>query len=233
MTRFFGGMGGKGSSSRFGSNQGEKKVDSLALAKEMLAARSKGGKKSTEMSSEERYQKLMAQKMESHKQQLMQQKKYAHKLPGTAPDNQEMSKSTKMALEIIAERMAKKEMKKKKPDGIEIKPTHIGGMYSGYIDAKGNVWNAQQQKVLKIDPKTGDIKTNGLFGRTIGKFDPKSGTSFFKIQKQLEAFAVKNGNGANNIWGQKTGDKPATTNIYGSNGWSGGGNDGGNNNGWW
>lgn len=234
MTRFFGGMGGGGAGSRFGSGKDKKNAGS-SLERALAGKNKTGGKTNTEMSAEERYQKLISQKMEAHKQQLMSQKKQSnHNLPGTKPMDGEMSKSTQAAMEIIAAKMAKREAKRKKSaDPIKIVPTAIGGLYGGFIDAKGNVWNAYNQKVLTIDKKTGAMKTTGLFGRKIGTYDPKSSFSLHKIQKQLEAFAIKNGAGVNNIWGQQTGAKPASdpNSIYGSSSWGSSGDDG--KKGWW
>lgn len=234
MTRFFGGMGGSGAGSRFGGSKDKKAMTNLEKA---MALRKDGNsnKKTSEMTGEERYKKLISDKMEAHKSRLMQQKKFSHNLPGTKPMDQEISKGAQMAMELVAAKMAKREMKKKKgADPIEIKPTPIGGMYTGFIDAKGNVWNNQNKKVLTIDKKTGAIKTTGMFGRKIGKFDPKSSFCFYKIQKELEKFALKHGSGANNIWGQQAGSKPASDpgSIYGSSpGW--GSSDDGGNKGWW
>lgn len=232
MARFYGGMGGSGAGSRFGGSKEQKKSASSSLEKALANKRDPNAKKTSEMTTEERYKKLISDKMEAHKDRLMQQKKYSHNLPGTKPMDQEISKGAQLAMELVAAKMAKREMKKKKPiDPIQITPTPIGGMYSGFIDAKGNVWNAQNKKVLTIDKKNGAIKTTGLFGRKIGTFDPKSHFSFYKIQKELEKYALKHGAGANNIWGQQSGAKPASdpTSIYGS---SGGSDDGGNK-GWW
>lgn len=237
MTRFFGGMGGGGAGSRFGSGKDKDKKNASSLERALAGKKGPGDKKTSEMSAEERYQKLISQKMEKHKQQLMMQKKHSnHNLPGTKQMDGEMSKSTQAALEIMAARMAKREMKKKKgAEPIKITPTAIGGLYTGFIDAKGNVWNAQNKKVLTIDTKTGAIKTTGLFARKIGTYDPKSNFCFYKIQKQLEAYALKHGAGANNIWGQQSGAKPASdpNSIYGSSSWGSSGGDDGGNKGWW
>lgn len=241
MTRFFGGMGGAGAGSRFGKSGSDSKKPMSSFEKTMAANRKEksGGQKNPgKMSAEERYQKLIAEKMESQKQRLMQQKKHSHhNLPGTKAMDGEMSKSTQIAMELMAARMAKREMKKKKgAEPFEIKPMTIGGMYSGFIDAKGNVWNNLNQKVLTIDRKNGDMKTTGLFGRKIGKYDPKSNFCFHKIQKQLEKYALKHGAGVNNIWGQQDGARSSSdpSSIYGNSGniWGSGGDDGGNK-GWW
>lgn len=237
MARFYGGMGGSGAGSRFGAKDGKKGSASSSLEKAMAGKRDPNAKKTSEMTAEERYKKLMTEKMESHKANLMQQKKFSHSLPGTKPMDKELSKSAQLAMELMAAKMAKREMKKKKgAEPVVIKPVAIGGLYSGHIDAKGNVWNNLNKKVLTIDKKTGAIKTTGLFGRKIGKYDPKSNFCLYKIQKELEKFALKHGAGANNIWGQQAGAKPASdpSSIYGnSGGWGGGGGDDGGNKGWW
>lgn len=238
MTRFYGGLGGSGSGSRFGgSSSREGGSSSSSLEKAMAAKNNKKVKSASSMSADERYQALIKQKMESHKAKLMQTKSSSgFQLPGTKPADKEMSKSAQLAMELIAAKMAKRDLKKAKPaEKIIIKPQGIGGLYGGWIDAKGNVWDAHRKKVLKIDIKTGDIKTTGMFGRKIGKYDPKSHTGLYKIQQQLEKHALKTGNGASNIWGQQAGAKPASdpNSIYGNSGGWGGGSDDGGNKGWW
>ncbi|MCH2546042.1 MAG: hypothetical protein MK052_00315 [Alphaproteobacteria bacterium] len=242
MSRFYGGMGGSGAGSRFGGNSDSRKSGSSAstsLEKAMAAKKNQGAKKMSEMTPDERYQKLMSDKMAAHKDRMMTQKKFSHNLPGTTPTDHEPSKGAQLAMELIAAKMAQRENKmiegKKVP---EIKPTQIGGVYGGHIDKKGNVWNTQNKKVLTICKKSGAIKTTGLLGRKIGKYDPKSHACMYKIQKQLEAYAIKNGAGATNIWGQKAGAKPAANpgSIYGTSAWTTDDSSGGNNGdfkGWW
>lgn len=238
MAQFFGGLGGKGSGgSRFGGGtsgtRGGKKTDikktSLEQAMEMCEGRKP--KKPGEMSADERYKQLMKNKMEEAKTRLMSDKKMnAFHLPGTNGKPKEFSKSVQLALEVMAQRQAKKEMKKQKQkeSGVEIKATSIGGMYGGWLDSKGRVTNGRGEVLLKIDKKTGDIVTTGFFGRKVGKYDPKSPYCFFKIQKYIEADAAKKEKAANalieaqnkansggNIWGTDNDDN------------------GGNFNGWW
>lgn len=229
MARFFGGMGGSGSGSRFGGGKKDNKNSGSSLERALASKKSPGVKKASEMTGEERYQALMKEKMNASKDKLMQTKKFSHQMPGVAPMEKEMSKSTQMALEIMAAKMAKREMKKKKPiEDIEIKATFIGGAYSGYIDAKGRVYGAGNKQVLQIDKKTGDIKTVGFFGRKIGKYDPKSNYCFNKIQKQLEKHAVKNGYGNTNVWGASDNKPQDTGNIWGTSN-----NDDKGGTGWW
>lgn len=233
MAKFFGGMGGGGAGSRFNKpKQGMEAGGSLERA--LAAKKGMESKKLGQMSAEERYQKLISDKMEAQKSRLMQAKKFSHQIPGVAPMEKEMSKSTQAALELMAQKMAKREMRKKeKPKDLVISPTPIGGMYPGYIDAKGRVWGAGNKQVLQIDLKTGYIKTLGFFGRKVGKFDPKSNFCFHKIQKHLEKHAIKSGYAPEtSVWGAK--EKPADpSSIYGSNGWGGGNNNNNGGTGWW
>lgn len=233
MTRFFGGMGGSGAGGRF--NQGKKGVDaSNSLDRALAAKQGYKAKKTGDMTAEERYQKLISDKMNAQKSQLMQKKKSCHQMPGVAPMEKEMSKSTQAALELIAQKMAKREMKKKeKPKELVITPTPIGGMYPGFIDAKGRIFGAGNKQILQIDLKTGRIKSMGFFGRNVGKFDPKSNFCFHKIQKHLEKHAIKMGYAEEtSVWGVK--EKPADpTSIYGSSGGWGGSDDNKGGSGWW
>jgi hypothetical protein len=215
MSRFFGGYGGGGGGSRGGSGGDSNGT----FGKSLAANKSKSLKSGADASPEDQYQKLIAQKMESHKQQIMKQKKYGHTLKN-ADANVTMSKGAMHAMEIMAAKMAKREMKKKKPiEAFEIKPMYLGGVYGGRIDAQGNVWSAQNKKVLVIDKKTGAMKTAGFFAKNIGKFDPKSHACFLKIEKQMEAHALKNGGGGGSIWGSGGGASGGGGNIHESKGW--------------
>lgn len=231
MTRFFGGMGGAGAGSRFGN--GKKSSNAGSSLDRAMAGKQGGIKKASDMSADERYQALIKDKLNAQKSELMQSKKYNHQLPGTSSQPKEMSKSTQAALELMAQKMAKREMKGlKKPKALDIKPTHIGGAYGGFIDAKGRVWGPGNKQILKIDLKSGDMKTMGFFGRKIGKYDPKSQFCFNKIQKVLEKQAVKDGYGNNNIWGgNSSSGGSSSSDIYGSGGWGGSKDDKGS--GWW
>lgn len=215
MTRFFGGMGGSGTGSRFNNGKSGSSNGGSSLDRAMAG---KGGvKKASDMTPEERYQSLIQEKLSAQKSELVKTKKYGHQIPGTSSQPKEMSKSTQAALELMAQKMAKREMKAlKKPKTIEVKPTHVGGMYGGFIDAKGRVWGAGNKQVLQIDLKSGDMKTTGFFGRKIGKYDPKSQFCFNKIQKVLEKQAVKDGYGINDVWGSGGGSSSGSGGIWGT-----------------
>lgn len=214
MSRFFGGYGGGGGSSR-GAGGGDGKSKNAGLS---LAAHKTKGLSKKEASPEDRYQQLIAEKMNAHKQSVMKQKKYSHNLKN-ADANTQISKGAMQAMEIMAAKMAKRELKKKKgAEPVELKPMTLFGTYGGRIDGNGNVWNTQNKKVLTIDKKTGIMKTTGLFAKKIGKFDPKSHSTFLKIEKQMEAFAMKNGGAGGSIWGTTGGGGGGT--IHDSNkGW--------------
>lgn len=229
MARFFGGLGGgKSSGSRNGSG-GDKgsgitsksSLERAMAAKNAAEARKNGGKTGGKATAEERYQALMQAKMESNKKQLMAGGRTNKSLVGGKEVNKEMSKTTQATIDLMAEKMAKSQMKKAKKKGgaVTVKPMAIGGQAGGWIDAKGKVTNAWGMQVLQIDLKTGKILTGGFFGRSIGKFDPKSTYCFYKMQKKIEEFNMKKGLGATNMWGQKAGAQPAANpaaSLYGS-----------------
>lgn len=243
MSRFFGGFGGAGSGgNRFGGGSSGSKPDARSALDRAIASKDRMQslkKKGTE-SNDERYQKLVQEKMEKQKSMLMADKKMnsAFHLPGTKMEEKEVSKSTQMALEMMAAKMAKKELKSKKKseDGLIIKPTHIG--YHGYLDKKGKIYNNEGKTMMKIDKQTGAITTTGMFAKKIGTYDPDSSYCLFKIGKQLEKEAQKRGKGANpsSIYGTTSSDDSASGSIWGTPGagsiW-GTTDDDDKGNGWW
>lgn len=203
-----------------------------------MAGKKGAGKKMSEMSADERYQALVKKKLEQQKASLMMEKKtFSHQLPGTQPQQRELSKSTQEALEKIAERRAKKEMKMFGKDAGSddlVKPMNLFGMNPGYIDKKGRICASGGDQILQIDKKTGQIKTLGFLGRSIGKFDPKSISCMNKIHKYLANHAEKKKKNQQsfNPWGGATQQKDVWGNpIKPFNPW--GGSDDNNNNGWW
>lgn len=231
MARFFGGLGGKGSGGdRFGGTRNPNGTGSVSGSQSSLerAMASKDFMKNAKsnkgtQSNEARYQELVQKKMENAKKQLMADKKFntGNMLPGTKPVEKEMSKSTQIAMELIAQKMAKKEMKgleSKQP--LTIKPMHITGMYPGFIDAKGRVYNRTGQIIMKINMENGAVMTMGLFGKKLCKFDPKSSSCFFKMSKELEKDYYKrnkdSGAGFNIHSSGGHGDTTGGVSIYGT-----------------
>lgn len=232
MGRFFGGLGGGISSGKFGGNKSTISNTANSADKIIAAKNAMAEKKIGELSSEERYKKMVDKKLNEHKERLMSQQKMNNiKLPGTRSEVKEMSKSTMEAMKKILEKQAKKQ--EKAISNVTVKPQGIGGAYGGYIDAKGRITNSFGQQVMQIDLKTGDIKTTGLLGRKIGKYNPKSGSCFTKISKQLQNFAIKNGQAGNNIWGAPN-SPTQSGGIYGNSGniWGNSDNNGGGGLGW-
>lgn len=108
-------------------------------------------------------------------------------------DEKNSSSAATMAARMMAQKMATRVAAKKKGavNLQDFKGMYLMGMHPGHIDKKGRVYGAGNQLILKIDLKTGDIKTTGLFGRKIGKFNPKSHTAMNVIYRELEKQAIK------------------------------------------
>ena len=205
MARFFNPLTNKGNNvNKPGSGAGKISGSQSSLERAMASKDFMKNQKNKngQQSNEARYQELVQKKLENAKKQLMSDKKFkaGNMLPGTETVEKEMSKSTQIAMELIAQKMAKKEMKgieSKQP--LTLKPMHITGMYPGFIDAKGRVYNKTGQIVMKINTETGAVVTQGLFGKKLCKFDPKSSICFFKMAKELERDWLKRNKGQSAI----------------------------------
>src|SRR5690606_17796723 len=104
----------------------------------LMQARTNGRVK-IEESAQDRYKKLMAQKMAEYNDPLKRSASKSNKfqLPGAKADDKpkELSKSARQMLELIAMKKARKEAKKLAAM-TGVKPGYING---GSIDKKGNV----------------------------------------------------------------------------------------------
>lgn len=268
MTRFFGGYGsggggygrkpgasggrsGSSSSSSAGGKSSETKKSSLSRAMEgrkRYEELKSGGRHNPAQNNEDRYKKILEEKLQAQKAALMTEKKHqAGMKPGSKAPEREMSKSTQMALEMMAERAAKKEMKKQgmKEDDkpVEIKSAYFGGMNPGQLDRKGNLRNAEGKILMKIDPETGEMRTQGVFGRKIGVYDPKSMSCQHKISKLLAEDAAQKAKAKQNTGGSiystfnESDNKSSSGNIWGSSDassfWGNKSDDDNKGGGWW
>lgn len=230
MGKFFAGIlggkggNGKGGGSGTGSSSSSSSLERALASKNAAENMKKNGGK---VSAQDRYEQILQGKIEANKAALLSgANRSNHTLVGKAKASQEQSKTTKLTMELLAQKMAKNQMKKmkQKANAIEVKPAALGGAYGGFIDKKGRVTNSYGQQVLQIDLKTGKIKTVGGWfgGATIGTYDPNSSYCFFKMQKKIEEFNIKKGLGTTNIWGAKS-EAPGSAassnpwSIYGSN----------------
>lgn len=212
MARVFGGFSGGGGNKGLG---GSGKKDARSSADRMMMTGKQAANKG-KMSADEQYQALMQKKMESAKKNLMAEKKYGFQPPGTKQvEKKELSKGAMQAMQMMAERMAKNEMKmmekKKKKSEIEIIPGYVGGMNGGFLDKKGGIWR-NNEKLLQVDIKTGALKTGGWFGRKIGKYAQNSPGFNNKVANyiaQVEAKRAKEAeqkNSGGSIWGPSSDD---------------------------
>lgn len=128
----------------------------------------KGGK--LPFTSADRYKRILAKKLAEHQKKASVFNAYsAFSLPGTKSTAAHMSKSARRALEEISKRNALKEEKAMR-QMVVIKPREYGGF--GRIDAKGRVFDQANNIALRVDAKTGMLKTPGGF--SVGKYRPKS-----------------------------------------------------------
>jgi hypothetical protein len=173
MRGFFGGAGGKNGGKKTTIRAGD-------IAKQSLL---KGGKGKT-MSQDELFEEVLKQKMEAKKKELgYGGGKFG--LPGTDPNQQKQpSKAAMMAIQKIAEKQAKKEMKRKAQE-IELKPrflmTNNGG---GQIDKTGKVRDSSGRVIFTIDSKTGKVKN--AWGLPVGRYDPNDSGSIYQLQLLIQ-----------------------------------------------
>lgn len=126
----------------------------------------KGGK--LPMSTQDRYKRILKKKLEESREKASASKPL-FQLPGTAPMQRKMSKRAEQALKEIAARKAAKEEQELRRSVI-VQPRHFSD--AGRIDAKGNAYDLGNNLTLKVDLKTGTIKTST--GWTVGKYKAKN-----------------------------------------------------------
>jgi hypothetical protein len=119
------------------------------------------------ISNEERYKRILKKRLEENHSKAASQKS-TFQLPGTKPVERKMSKKAEQALSQIAQRKAAKEEKALRQMVI-VQPRVFSD--AGRIDSKGNAYDLGNNLTLKVDVKTGKIKTNT--GWTVGKYKTK------------------------------------------------------------
>lgn len=125
----------------------------------------KGGK--LPFTPQERYRRILKEKMAESRKEAAG-KKPSFNLPGAIPLDRKMSKKTEEALRQISMRKAMKEEKALRKM-VVVQPRIFSD--AGRIDAKGNAYDLGNNLTLKVDRKTGKIKTQT--GWTVGKYSNK------------------------------------------------------------
>lgn len=146
-----------------GTRDNSRKMGEAARLKRMEIER--GGK--LPLTSQERYRHILKKKLEESQANAASSKPL-FQLPGTKAPERKMSKKAEQALKEIAQRKAAKEEKALR-QMVVVQPRTFSD--AGRIDAKGQAYDLGNNLTLKVDRKTGKIKTMG--GWAVGKYSPK------------------------------------------------------------
>lgn len=159
----------------------------------------KKGEKPKPLSAQQQYQKIFDQKMQEKMKELAMGggKTPSFQLPGVGKKQEKnVSAAVKKMMEkIIGDKLERKN--KKLQEEVQIHPKLFSGQQGGRIDKDGNIFNINNQIVLKVDKKTGKIVNNS--GVAIGKYVPHSPTCEFSITRfiaKTNAQANRGGVGA-------------------------------------
>lgn len=145
-----------------GGRSGSKTMGEAARLKRLEIE--KGGK--LPFTPQERYRRILKKKMEESRGEAS--KVSTFNLPGAKPVERKMSKRTEEALRQISMRKAMKEEKELRKM-VVVQPRVFSD--AGRIDKNGNAYDLGNNLTLKVDRKTGKIKTQT--GWTVGKYKNK------------------------------------------------------------
>ncbi len=214
-----------------------------------LKNHAKGSKKGVgDVSSEERYDELLQNKLEETRNEAMKGASYTFNLPGTDPaQTRQLSKGAQEVIQKIADKKAKQAQKKaKKADIVAVQAKYFTGMQGGRIDKSGKIYDGAGQVVLEVDKKSGKIK-NAKTGSVVGKYDPNSPYSEHRICELISKHSTTNNRGwyagtaghglqqaTGGVWG-KSDNSAGNGSIWGNGGGNIWGNNSSsdNNSGWW
>lgn len=194
------------------------------------------GEKMKPLKPAEQHQRIMEQKMQAKLMDLaMGGAKTSGILGGVKKaEGKNLSQSAKNVMEKAIKKKLEQQNSRKRQDEVQIVAKPLTGQQGGKIDAHGNIYNAFQKVVAKIDKKTGKIvSTEGV---AIGKYSPYSPMSEFNIArfidkmntKMARAAAPGSAPGAAPAWDPATGGiggaggekSGGTTWTTGKNGWT-------------
>lgn len=214
-----------------------------------MKTHAKGGRKMSDISSEERYQEILKQKLDEVRGEALKGAKYTFNLPGTDPTQcKELSKGAQEIIQKIAEKKAKQaEKRAKKADLVTVQPKYFTGQQGGRIDSRGNIYDSAGYCIMEVDKKTGKIK-NKRTGNIVGNYNPNSSYSEHRICELIAQHSTTNNNGwyagsqghgfqecDGGVWG-KSSNSCGNGTIWGSSSDSGGniwGHSDNNNSSWW
>lgn len=150
-------------------------------AKEMFIDKAKG-RGDDRMSQEDRYAKLMNEKLEQVKTAAKKSARYNVVLPGTEKGSNErkISKAAQEVIDKLAKERAKKFAKKNQFRNMTIRSRSFGGIQGGRIDKKGKIYGPDGRYIAYVCKKTGKVKNR--WGNTICKYSD-SGYCDFRIAR--------------------------------------------------
>jgi hypothetical protein len=217
MTRMFTGGREDGSTNSVFSKYSKKSAKDVFIKKMR-------GIDDSQLTEEERYQKIMDKKMNDLRKKAMEGgSKYSFTPPGCAAPaegEKKVSKGMEAFIQRTAAKQAKEELKKELARAtVKINAKYLTGQFGGAISKDGKITGPDRKIIAKINKKSGKImSTTGVY---IGKYDPNSPMSEFKIQQyiaQVYTAAKKKAEQAGgSVWGSGMG------NFYGNNDDKGGG----------
>lgn len=138
-------------------------------AKQMFINKAKG-RGEERMSQEDRYTKMMNEKLEEIKTATKKSSRFNVTLPGTekTSNEREMSKAAQDVIDKLAKERAKKFAKKNQFRNMTIRARHFGGLQPGRIDKKGKIYGPDGRYIAFVCKKTGKVKNR--WGNTICKY---------------------------------------------------------------
>lgn len=181
MTRMFTGGRGNGETNSIFSKYGQRSAKDVFMKKMR-------GIDDSQLTEEERYQKIVDKKMSDLRQKAMQGgSKYSFTPPGCAAPaegEKKVSKGMEAFIQRVAAKQAKEELKKEiERSSIKINAKYLTGQFGGAIGKDGKIFGPDRKLVAKINKKSGRIMSET--GVYIGKYDPNSPMSEYKIQQYI------------------------------------------------
>lgn len=158
---------------------GAKKYSASAMFKDSMK---NGGLKQSQLTPEQRYKKVLEDKMEAMKKELRAKMKYQFTPPGTEKSEKQTSKGVEAFFKKMADIKAKQEAKKRRSQ-VTIVAKPVVGPQGGRVEANGTIRDRRGRVVGKINIKNGKIVDQR--GITVGKYKPNSPAVEHKIARMI------------------------------------------------
>lgn len=216
---------------------GVKRYQASTIFKESV----KSGVKPTQLTTSQRYQKEIENRIKSVKEKLAKELKYKFVPPGAERTEKKPSPAAEKFLKKMADIQKRREERKKKQK-ITVAPRSFAGAQGGRLDANGKILDKRGRVVGHINLKNGKIVN--AKGVAVGKYKPNSSLTDHTIVKLIQdskrlrtggpwGIPAQNGpmwgsaNWGSSGWGSTVnngggsifGPAPQTNSLWGSSGW--------------